>query len=498
MKKRKTGRIVFGIIVLLLALAIGGYFAATRLFGMELPLLRSYEEAAVGWVAERVFGMLGQNEATAYVQSVATILGVGYTGHSNRYSGVVEAKEVIEINPDSQLTILERYVSAGDTVYAGMPLFAYDVESLTLSYEQLLIDITGLENSIRTAGEEIESLNKRLEKAKENKKYELNLQLQEVSLSLKKAEYDLKSKRTQAENLERILADSVVKSPVAGRVRSVRSDDASNPFGYGQESSNAYITIVAGTDYCVKGKVNEQTVRTLFVGMPVTIRSRTDESAIWRGEIYKINTDEPVSEQGGYYYDGGGGDRSSKYAFYVSIDAIDGLIMGQHVYIELGEPGEDDGKMWLPSYYLMQENGAFSVYAANGKSRIERRAVRVGAYNAETDSYEIVSGLGYTDRIAFPDESVFEGMLASETRYAGEDGPALPLSPDPFGANDDTAYSFDAPEGMDGEYGVYDDKEWIMPEDGTLPEELVFGGDEPFGEPDAPVEPTEAEDGGAE
>ena len=490
MKQKKTGRIVFLIIVLLLIAVIGGYFAATRYFGMPVP-------AFMQPVEDRIAGLLGGgSEETAYVQSVASILGVGYTGKSNRYSGVVEAKEIIEINPDSTLTIEKRYVEAGDTVSVGTPLFSYDVDSLQLAYEQLLIDIAGQENAIRTAGEEIESLNKRIEKARENQKYELRLQLQEVTLNQKKAEYELKSKREQVESLEKAIADSVVISPVSGKVRSVRSEDNSNPFGgYGQETSNAYITIVAGSDYCVKGTVNEQTVHTLFVGMPVTVRSRVDADLCYPGEIYKINTDEPVQDtSGGYYYDGGSGDRSSKYAFYVAVDSIEGLIMGQHVYIELGEPSEDDGKLWLPSYYIMQDGGA-SVWAANSKGRIERRSVQLGAYKEETDSYEIVSGLGYTDRIAFPDEYIKEGMLASETTYAGENGGVMPAVPegeyDPFGENLEQEYSF-------GE---------ILPDDGEMPEPYDAMYDPPINmaeedgtiaEPAADDAPVDSEAGGGD
>ncbi|MBQ9188852.1 MAG: hypothetical protein IJ138_05955, partial [Clostridia bacterium] len=210
MKQKRIGRIVFWVILLLIVLAVGGYFAATRYLGVEIPaFMQPVEDAIAG-----VFGE--KNEETVYVQSVANILGVGYTGKSNRYSGVVEAKEIIEINPDSNLTIEKRYVEAGDTVSAGMPLFSYDVDSLQLSYEQLLIDITGQENTIQSATEEIESLEKRIARARENQKYALRLQLQEVTLNKKKAEYELVSKREQAEQLEKAIADSVVTSPVSG------------------------------------------------------------------------------------------------------------------------------------------------------------------------------------------------------------------------------------------------------------------------------------------
>lgn len=478
MKKKKTGRIVAVVIVLVLALLIGAYFVVTRVLHLDLPFSLPFT------------GALGSSEETVYVQSVANILGVGYTGRSNRYSGVVEAKEVIEINPDSSLTIAECYVKAGDPVNEGMALFAYDVESLTLSYEQLLIDISGSENTIRTSNEEIESLEKRIAKAKESKQYELKLKLQEVQLGLKKAEYEVKNKRKQAEDLKKAIEDSIVKSPVTGRVRSVRSEGESNPFGGGQEQSNAYITIVAGTDYCVKGTVTEQTIRTLYEGMPVTVRSRVDENTFCRGEIYRINSSEPQQSSGDYYfYDGGSGDRASKYAFYVSVDSIEGLIMGQHVYIELGEPSDGDTRMMLPSYYLLssESEGGGHVWAANSKSRIEKRPVTLGAYDENTDSFEIVSGLAYTDRIAFPAENIREGMLASDTNYAdGSEGGMMPED----GMMPGGEFEFDGmmPDGSET--------------DGTIPEgfdfsEIDFGpvepdkadGEEGFEEPDGEEEP---------
>ncbi len=78
----------------------------------------------------------GAVEGSAYVQSVATITGVGYAGMNNRYAGVVEAKEVIEINPDSDLKIKECFVAAGDPVKAGDPLVRLDEKPLKLGVDQ--------------------------------------------------------------------------------------------------------------------------------------------------------------------------------------------------------------------------------------------------------------------------------------------------------------------------------------------------------------------------
>lgn len=396
--KKKKGWIIILVLVLIVGLAAGGYFFLWQ------------------------DGLGGGAEGTVYVQSVAEILGVGYAGIHNQYAGVVEAKDVIKINPDKSLTIAQRFVEAGDSVKEGDPLFAYDVDSMTLAYEQLLIDITGLENSIQTDTEELASLEKQIARAKENRVYELKLQKQTVELNIRKNTYELSDKKQKAEDTKAAIADSVVTSPVTGTIRSVNDESSQNNYYYyGSEQSSDYITIVAGSDFCVKCTVTEQTIHTLSEGMPALIRSRTDENAVYVGTIYKINT-EPETGNNYYYYDPSNGEQASKYAFYVEMDTIEGLLVGQHVYVEPGNDGSGkQAGLMLPEYYLMQEAGKAYVYVQGSNERIEKREVTLGAYDEETMSYEITAGLSMADKIAYPDESVEVGMKCSTTQY-NQDG----------------------------------------------------------------------------
>ena len=137
MKKKRKGWIWLIVIVLLLTAGGGIYYHFFR-------------------------GSLEGDVGTAYVQSVADITGMGNVGSSALYRGIVEAKDVIEINPENDMRILKCYVETGSKVTEGDPLFAYDVEDLKLQHAQLLIDITGLENGLRTNREQLETLNKKL------------------------------------------------------------------------------------------------------------------------------------------------------------------------------------------------------------------------------------------------------------------------------------------------------------------------------------------------
>jgi len=375
-----------------------------------------------GWWAYNRYFAEAPKEGTVYVQSVSAITGVGPAGRTSRYSGVVEAKNVIEVNPDKDLTVKECFVSAGDKVEAGAPLFSYDVASMEIAYEQLQLDIKGLENGIQTGREKVESLKKYLARVAEFKKYEVQVQIQTEELEIRKKEYDLAGKREQAEDMAAALENTVVCSPVTGKIRSVKSSDGTGGQDYYGEGtqSNAYITIVAGNDYCVKGTVSEQTIHTLQEGMPVRITSRVDDSR-WQGRIYRINTEEAKQSGSRYYYDGGG-EQASKYEFFVELDTSEGLLMGQHVYIEPGA-GDDDAEdgLLLPLYYVVETEDEPFVYAADENNRIEKRPVVLGERNEEQGTVAILEGLSFLDRIAFPDESVQVGMAASETAYVPDD-----------------------------------------------------------------------------
>ena len=408
MKKKHTFLKILITLIILAALGAGGYYAYLHFFSGETA------------------------EGTVYVQTVTAITGIGPAGVNNRYTGVVEAKNVIDIDPDKNLTIKECFVSAGDKVTEGTPLFCYDLDSLQLSYEQLKLDILGLENDIKTGGEKLESLKKQLAKARENKKYDIQMNISTQDLEIRKKQYELSGKQEQLADMEKALENSTVYSPVTGTVRSVKSENDQQSYGYGYGSgteSTAYISIVAGNDYCVKGTVSEQTIHTLMEGMPVQVISRVDGS-VRPGSIYKINTEEPVKDEGRYYYPEDGGEKASKYAFYVELSSIEGLIMGQHVYIEpgMGSEGEPNEGIPLPSYYLSEENGKPFVYAANAEDRIEKRFVTTGSTDEMTGNVMILSGLDCTDRIAFPDETVKVGMAVSETVYVPDNGSGLDMN----------------------------------------------------------------------
>ena len=71
---------------------------------------------------------------------------------------------------------------------------------------------------------------------------------------------------------------------------------------------------------------------------------------------------------------------SRNYTFYVELDTSEGLILGQHVYLEADE-GQQEEKtgMWLGEYYIEQDDdGTAYVWMANEDNVLEKHTVALG------------------------------------------------------------------------------------------------------------------------
>ena len=118
------------------------------------------------------------------------------------------------------------------------------------------------------------------------------------------------------------------------------------------------------------------------------------------------------------------GQQSSKYNFYVTLSSLDGLILGQHVYIQpdMGLSDLPEG-LWLPAFYIAHDDDGSYVWAQNDQGALEKRAVILGEYDSDNDRYQIESGLTEDDYITMPTEGLEEGNPTTSdiTQVAPED-----------------------------------------------------------------------------
>lgn len=379
-----------------------------RYLSLALALILSLSLVSCGGASE---------EGTASVQSVAMLMGIDLTG-SSQYAGIVEAAATIEVEKDPNKTVEECFVKAGDQVKAGDLLFTYDTDALELTVSTAELEVEQLKNSIASYEAQISALEKDKKKASSSEKLTYTLQIQEAQLNMAEAEYNLKQKEAELQRLKEGMSETEVYAQTDGLVQAVNDPDSNQNEYYGYESgsgnSNAYITIMEVGTYRIKATVSEEVIYSLTPGMEMTAVSRTDSSKSWHGVIDSINTSSPEqnNNNNNYYYSSDG-ESSSKYAFYVALDSSDGLLIGQHVYLKEGSGAaeEEASTVVLPSGYLVDVlSSGPSVWAANDKDQLELRKVTLGEYNEEMDTYEITEGLSLEDYIAYPEESLSEGM----------------------------------------------------------------------------------------
>ncbi|MDY2719525.1 MAG: HlyD family efflux transporter periplasmic adaptor subunit [Candidatus Faecousia sp.] len=402
-------------------------------------------------------GCGADSDVTVSVQSVSMLTGVSSIGMYSRYAGIVQSGDVEKIEKSSDLEILEVKVSAGDTVKAGQVLFTYDTDAISLDLEKKQLELEQLNGAIDTKTQQIAALEKEKASASSADQLDYTLQIQELQLDISESKYNVSAKEKEIARTKNLLENAEVKSPVDGTVQSVNETGATDNNG----NPLPFMTVAQTGDLRVKGALNEQNRASLSEGMAVIIRSRTDESVTWTGTITAIDWENPVEDNSnGYYYmDYGSSDEmttSTSWPFYVTLDSDDGLLLGQHVYIEPDFGTQEAQQMYLPAAFILDADSDPYVWVANDKDKLEKRSLTLGEYDADLDSYPVLDGLAPEDYIAFPDETCKTGVAVTryDESYFGGDG----MEGDEYGGEEE--YYFDGEEGGDFAYGedpgVYD------------------------------------------
>ena len=408
-------------------------------------------------------------EDVAYVETVANLTGRNASlGMVNRFSGVVEPQATWSVAKNSEVEIEEIMVSEGDEVEEGEVLFVYSTDKYEEELQQAEIDLERLNNEYQSTEETIAQLEKEKKSASSSEQANYTIQIKEQNLTLKDKELDIQIKEAEIDKLESNIENAEVKSGISGIIKKINDEGSSSD---GNED-NDFITVMKVGNYRVKGTVNEQNIGELYVDADVLVHSRVDDRT-WKGKVTKIDTENPQSSSSGMYgYGGGdGSSRSSNYPFYVELDKSDGLIMGQHVYVEpdLGQENEDEaGSIWIGSFMVDQSDPDHPFVWKDVNGRLRKQEVAVGETREEIGKVRITEGLTIEDSICMPEEGLKEGMKT------------LPISEKPAEETEDV-YEEGMEEGYEGDMEGYEEGAGGSFE-GSLEDGEGFGGSEGEGE----------------
>lgn len=372
MKNNKKTVIIAISAVICLALCIAGWFL---------------------WPKENSGGTDG-----VYVQKISVMNGYGYSG--NRYSGVVEAQESLEIKKDSSRTVSQILVTEGQQVHVKDALFTYDTTDLSQKITSANLDIENANTEIEALKNQISDYTTEMNNGGD--KVEITARINDLQYSIRQQQYSIQSLQADIARYQKEIDNATVYSTIEGTVKEINEEGGFD----NQGNEKPFITITEAGEYRIKGKISEMGM--IAAGDPVTVRSRVDETQTWTGIVSVVET-EPAANDNNYYYSGNG-ESASQYPFYVSLDRSDGLKLGQHVLIETGGGMPVKEGVWIDSFYLISDESGNSSVWVSENGRLKKRTVETGEMDEMTSQIEITSGLSLDDYIAWPDETYTEGM----------------------------------------------------------------------------------------
>ena len=378
---------------------------------------------AGGWYYYKHHSAAGSDRSEkVYVQKVSAVNTVGGSNlYANDFAGVIVAQKTVDVKYDSSKTIDEMLVQEGDSVKKGDKLFTYSIEEIQLRIDETKLEIERLQNSIETNKAEIASLEQEKKTAAGDAQVSLATRILSLQSDNARSEYDIKAKNAELTKQENSLNTAFVTAPIDGTVKELKevgsgqnsAGDMYGYGGYGDANPDVIMKISASGDFRVKGTFNEQNAAQIYPGARVLLKSRVDDT-VWHGEITEIDTNPQTNNNNSYY--GGMSDeqtQSSRYAFYVEPESLDGFMLGQHLLIE-ADNGQDEGRVkegiWLYSSFVRWDGDKNYVWAKTSRDTIEKRYVDVGEVDESYGDCQILAGLDTDDYIAFPADYIEQGM----------------------------------------------------------------------------------------
>ena len=385
--------------------------------------------------AALLIGLSGCGKQTQINVEQAGMLTTAATS-SDKFAGVVVSDNAVEIDRDSDKQISELYVSVGDTVRVNEKLFEYDTDTLSLTIDKQQLEMDKLTQQIKDLDTQIKALEKQITTEKKKKEKEqdkqllatLDLQLRSVKADHTQATYDKQTLQAEITYNQNMLKNAVVRSPIKGTVRAIN------------ENGSPYITIQQAGAFQVKGSLNELSLNAgIMEGVAVTILSRVDPTRFWTGVVTMVDYNAGSSNEDGYVSDGMS--TSTSYPFYITLDNTDGLLLGQHVYIQISAAAISDDLLRIPEGYVMdiamdeetwETTG--TVWTMNPETgKLTKATVILGEYDPTYGTYVILDGITAESYLADPaDPGVKEGAEVhklGELEYMGQTEPVPTTEP---------------------------------------------------------------------
>ena len=129
------------------------------------------------------------------------------SGVENRYAGVVEPQETVQVKIESGRKVKEVQVKTGQEVKKGQLLFQYDLGSIQQSLQEAQLALDRLKNEQLSISDQITTLEAEKKKATADNQLSYTIEIETQKMNLKKNEYDQKSKQAEIDKLSQIIQE---------------------------------------------------------------------------------------------------------------------------------------------------------------------------------------------------------------------------------------------------------------------------------------------------
>ena len=143
------------------------------------------------------------------------------SGVENRYAGVVEPQETVQVKIESGRKVKEVQVKTGEEVKKGQLLFQYDLGSIQQSLQEAQLALDRLKNEALSISDQITTLEAEKKKATADNQLSYTIEIETQKMNLKKNEYDQKSKQAEIEKLSQATQNTEVRSEIDGVIQKI-------------------------------------------------------------------------------------------------------------------------------------------------------------------------------------------------------------------------------------------------------------------------------------
>jgi RND family efflux transporter MFP subunit len=293
------------------------------------------------------------------------------------YTGLIEARNKINITPDVGGKIAKIYVEEGDRVQKGQLLAELDTRAIRLQLEQAKAGYAVAEANHRDAQRNMERMERlKSENAVSQQQYE------QLELAFDAADAQLQQARAALNLANHNLDVSIMKAPFSGVVASKNAEvgDVINPLMGGFSPSSGVLTLMDFSQVKIEVEVSSQDIARIKKGMTALTRVDAFPDRIFPGKVSIVNlTADPMTR---------------KFGVRITVDNPD-LSLRPNTFGQVTlEVSTHENSLVIPQIAVLENK---YVFVAQDNDSVMRKEVTLGLQN--TDMVEVVSGIDEGDLV---------------------------------------------------------------------------------------------------